>query len=467
MKTLSWSLSLLHGSLLVGISAFVSHSPPLSLLFAASRATSSSLFAEQHVAIVGGGPSGLLLAHRLLTQGKKVSIIESRSDPRLNVIEGRAYALGVGRRGRTAIRSVDEALWDKVKGRGYESERFTLYLFGIPIRLRDGGGSEPSVLMYQSDLCAALLDELESRYKGDKLSVVFDTKVTTCDVNKMVISTSTQSALEGPFDFIVGCDGVNSIVRDSIAAAMPKFDCTKTVIPGDYKVCRLDQSPPKVDATSVCLILPKSGSTTAFVEPTADGCCILFAGRNKTDPVLYPTSVADATAALESAFPLLEGVDLRDVAEQLMQQTTSSTSSIRCNTYHYGNNVVLVGDAAHATGGVSGQGVNSALVDAMVLADCDLNVAQYSKRQVPEGLALYDLSFGPNPTGVLGLKYKFQSAMESLFRGKFGTQLPLQTLLTTTLEPFAEIRRQRDAFYETEFPSQEELDRQIDQLDSQ
>jgi kynurenine 3-monooxygenase len=352
--------------------------------------------------------------------------------------------------------------------RGCESERFTLYLFGIPIRLRDGGGTEPSVLMYQSDLCAALLDELEARHQGsDKLSIVFNTKVTSCDVNRMVITTSTQSAPQGPYDFIVGCDGVNSVVRDSIAAAMPTFDCTKTPIPGDYKVCRLDQSPPKVDPTSVCLILPKSGSTTAFVEPTADGSCILFAGRNKTDPVLYPTSVADAAAALESAFPLLEGVDFRDVAEQLMQQTTTSTSSIRCNTYHHGSNVVLVGDAAHATGGVSGQGVNSALVDAMVLADCGLNVAQYSKRQVPEGLALHDLSFGPNPTGLLGLKYKFQSAVESLFRGQFGTPMPLQTLLTTTLEPFAEIRRKRNSFYETEFPSQEEFDMQIDRLDSQ
>ena len=57
--------------------------------------------------IVGGGPSGLLLAHRLLDAGGSVSLLEGRPDPRApGYLEGRAYALGLGLRGRTAIRTV-------------------------------------------------------------------------------------------------------------------------------------------------------------------------------------------------------------------------------------------------------------------------------------------------------------------------------------------------------------------------
>merc|ERR1719238_883021 len=80
-------------------------------------------------AIVGGGASGLLLAHRLLDSGATVKLIEARQDPRLGLgLEGRAYALGLGLRGRSAIRQVDEKLWQSVKGTGFGSDRFTLHL---------------------------------------------------------------------------------------------------------------------------------------------------------------------------------------------------------------------------------------------------------------------------------------------------------------------------------------------------
>jgi kynurenine 3-monooxygenase len=54
----------------------------------------------------------------------KVTLLEGRSDPRSKETEQRAYALGLGIRGRTAIRKVDEAMWQAVKEHGYESERF-------------------------------------------------------------------------------------------------------------------------------------------------------------------------------------------------------------------------------------------------------------------------------------------------------------------------------------------------------
>jgi kynurenine 3-monooxygenase len=445
-----------------------------------------------NVAVVGAGPSGALLSNLLLQQENiKVTLLEGRSDPRNEQVEERAYALGIGIRGRTAIRQVDEELWQAVKNRGYESERFQLHIGGLVIPLRsekDGGdGIEPSLLMFQSQLCAALLDELERRNSGggsgnNNLQILFDARVATCNVEDMCISTEDSRKL-GPFDLIVGCDGVNSAVRSTMEEAFPAFETTKERLPGEFKVVQMEDVPPKVDPTSVSLILPKTGSCSAFVEPTdaGGGCCILFAGRGgEENPIISETTNTTAVVeALQEAFPQWEGFH-ETISEHLTAQTVpGSASSVVCNTYHFDGKLALVGDAAHATGGVSGQGVNSALADAVVLAECiqqhrrrdcsllDQALLAYSKRQVPEGKALFDLSFGPKPKGFDGIKFAFQNARDTLFRGRFGIgQPPLQTRLTTNLMPFSEIRKEKDNFYDRPFPSQSEFDARLEKLHS-
>ena len=225
------------------------------------------------------------------------------------------------------------------------------------------------------------------------------------------------------------------------------------------------------------------------MEPTVNGtCCILFAGRGGPDSAIlapnpnsnninHDNKTAALAQTLLESFPLLEGVDLEDVAEQLISQRPGSASSVKCNVYHYGSSVAIAGDAAHATGGVSGQGVNSALLDAVALSECilehydrynrqstlALSLADYSKRQVPEGKALYDLSFGPKPTGLKKVIYSLKGLRDTLFQGRLGIgKPPLQTMLTTSMESFSSIRRKLDYYYDQPFPSQAEIDESID-----
>lgn len=466
---------------------------------------------------------------------------EFRSDPRRDDARrsgvGRAsYALGLGARGRAAIRSVDEGLWTAVKVRGFECERFRLHFNSrYSIKLRDAeAGVEPSVLIYQTDLCAALLDELDTRSLGDKVTVRFDSKIVDVDLSSSTISLASEgggnaSVQKGPYDLIVGCDGANSIVRQALLAHSPPstFSFTqRKLLPGCFKVARAEEMPPLLDPASVALILPekKSLGITAFVEPTVNGgACILFAGRlsgtgNETmakapdvdgkaelGPIIFPhpddaegvasrPDIATIAGLVVEQFPLLEGTaGLDGVVRQLLSQRTSVADSVKCNTYNSNSDVTpaaICGDAAHATGGVSGQGANSALMDSASLADCLVrcyeptadsggdvrgvkrallhrSVSSYSQKMVPEGLALYDLSFGNDGKTLpifRNVQSKLSNVVDGVFGGRFGIgKKPLQTLLASSLTSFVEIRRDRKNMYVEDFPSDEvfrlELDR--------
>lgn len=458
----------------------------LAVLNAADDDTPMIDLSDLTVAIVGGGPSGLLLAHKLLAGGAKISLFESRSRPREISKETRAYALGIGMRGRTAIQSVDKSLWNALRGVGFPSERFDLHVGPLRIRLRDRSdsqtdGLEPSLLLYQTDLCRVLVEELEKRWESPRLSLRYDTKVTQIDLKGQTLTTSDN--FNQMFDLVVGCDGVNSIVRQTIDDHWPTFETSTEVLRGNFKVFQLPIMPPKLDPTAVALLLPKSGSCTAFVEPTADqGCCVLLAGSITEDNLLSLADTTQLADEISKRFPLLQGVPLDNAAAQLANTKSSTAASVTCNVYHYSSVAALVGDAAHATGGVSGQGVNSALVDSKGLAECLATNFQpsqkekslkeallhYSQSQVPEGKALYDLSFGPkSSTALQRIVLRLATLRDSIVKGRWGIgSLPLQTMLTTSLTPFAEIRKQRDHFYQEPFPSFDEWNRTLAALSS-
>ncbi|KAL7483803.1 hypothetical protein ACHAW6_009445 [Cyclotella cf. meneghiniana] len=488
-----------------------------------ASSSSTNQNASLKIAIIGAGPSGLLLAHRLLSSAalplSTLDIFESRSDPRLAALADRAYALGLGVRGRNAIRSVDDELWTRVKSNGFECDRFRLHFNDKwNVKLRDderNRGVEPSVLIYQTDLCGALLEELKRRNDATPTSTAvdirFDANVTHVDLNASRI-TIDDRIHDTVYDLVIGCDGANSIVRNALHTYSPPFRATQRKLPGFFKVARVPVMPPKMDPRSVGLLLPRSmkAGVTAFVEPTVGGGgCILFAGRlvGSSDDdddqkeidlgtALFgnepSVDVARVEAMILDQFPLLEGTPgLSEAVHTLLSQRNGIADSVKCNIYHSRSDITpaaICGDAAHATGGVSGQGCNSALMDAMILADClekylpdkvsENNTSKremlhqclksYSQKQVPEGWALYDLSFGNDGKTLpifRNLASMLSNVVDSLFQGRWGIgKKPLQTLLASSSTSFSSIRRERQKYFVDDFPSEELFGEMLDDV---
>eukprot|EP00816_Leptocylindrus_hargravesii_P004204 CAMPEP_0196807488 /NCGR_PEP_ID=MMETSP1362-20130617/7472_1 /TAXON_ID=163516 /ORGANISM="Leptocylindrus danicus, Strain CCMP1856" /LENGTH=516 /DNA_ID=CAMNT_0042181437 /DNA_START=147 /DNA_END=1697 /DNA_ORIENTATION=- len=478
-----------------------------------------------NVAIIGGGPSGLLLAHRLLKSGSSVSLFESRGDPRIlsgaAIDSSRAYALGIGIRGRTAIKTVDEELWQLIKSRGFPCDKFHLHLNpSFKIKLRDDErdvateGLEASILLFQTDLCSVLLDELENRYgETSKLKLFFNSKVSACGLiknGKDLIQPNTDIFGKGAkqqaelFDLVVGCDGFRSNVRKSMEAYAPNIVTTQMrELPGLAKVVTLPAASSKrLDAKSVHLLLPSgsgAGSVTAFIEPTVRGSCVLFAGRvseestsehngeNHSLQLMDMNTDIDADQAsalgnaVREAFPLLEKELTDEVVLQVAKQRPFASAVVKANTYNCGL-FAICGDAAHATGGVSGQGCNSALCDSATLANClekvhsDSTISgesdrcqmvgeallAYSKQAVPEGTALFELAIGPDEPTSTGRRIlsTISAAFDFVFRGG----RTIQRILGTSLQSFSDIRQMRDLFFDKNFPDAAEFEASLEKI---
>ncbi|MDB9376587.1 FAD-dependent oxidoreductase, partial [Nodularia sphaerocarpa] len=93
-------------------------------------------------------------------------------------------------------------------------------------------------------------------------------------------------------------------------------------------------------------------------------------------------------------------------AQAFLNRPIAKILTVRCNHYHQGDSVLIMGDAAHAVSSSIGQGCNAALEDAKVF-DHILNeyadnltesLKQFTIRRQPDGYALVELGDYAFPT---------------------------------------------------------------------
>lgn len=391
--------------------------------------------ARTKVLIAGGGPAGLLAAHCLLSRNEKyeVEIVESREDPRQTQAGPRSYSLGLNIRGQAAINYFDKpnrspGLWQSLKKLGVESDSFFLHIGSKKIQLRkpaikDDSNEEtvpPTLLIPRNKLCVGMLENLETLYSASgRLSVTFNSKLLSVDLeNKVANFDEVRHLVEGTvkvskqYDLIIGADGVQSELRnamklegesptvgagvDSSLQNLNSFKCEEVILPGQYKVM-LQAMPTTLEFNAVhAMEVGKKAGYGLFLIPSpGNQTCALLSWKGDTTPAILSESAEPAMvkASIAANYPLF-GEPTDAAISQLTAQRPSSARTVRCNRYHRAqkgvSSALLMGDAAHSTGGTLGQGANSALMDVVALDKCldetsdDISAALplFSRRQV-------------------------------------------------------------------------------------
>ncbi|KAL9090838.1 MAG: hypothetical protein Q9159_001779 [Coniocarpon cinnabarinum] len=332
----------------------------------------SPLLKPEHVAIIGGGPSGMTLALALSKQGIRSTVFEmSHSIPK---VIGGGILLSPN-----ALRILDHfGVYRRIVDKGYQFENLDFTTEEGKLIDRHCCGHE-SLYQYKAlrVMRQTFVEELQAAISEEEnmVEVVYDAKFTGLvqePVDGAVIfgiNGENRSA-----DMLVGADGISSRVRRSI------FPDAKAAYSGLVGIrSYVPRSEMTLDRSNRALAISgRNGAVLMFPEDAEDSMAMVATQK--------PHEELDRTgwAALQSDKDRLKAMLRQDydswgkVNRMLIDSMCQHQDSLFMWPFYVippleewsalSGRIVLVGDAAHAVHPLTGQGVNQAIESVSSLA---------------------------------------------------------------------------------------------------
>ncbi len=368
---------------------------------------------ERRVVVVGGGPTGTLMALYLAKMDWQVSVYERRRAEPESSGSRRSYNIVLNDRG---LRALEQA------GVELPSEKRVILQGNVRHTAKGATlskGFTNSVSIDRYTLAQSLIQEGKHRFPQ---RIQYHFQQTLHQVNlkeKIALFQGEFGEHQQEFDLLIGADGVFSTVRNAMEAQIEGFQVQQNRDNMMFKICQLGPAkdlrgatetwadcfhtwgsvqpitllaPPKADGSlNGVLILPQEGEVTYEQVQTEEAVALLFAEK-------FP-----------DIFPELDqkGLPSGFAQDLLAQKAAYGGITTICSGFEGGDSVVLLGDAAHSVWPSLGQGCNVALescrifTETLAQAQGDLTVAlpSYTAIRKPDTDAIARLSeigFGGN-----------------------------------------------------------------------
>ncbi|CAJ0577171.1 unnamed protein product, partial [Mesorhabditis spiculigera] len=406
------------------------------------------------VIIAGAGLVGALNACYFAQKGWEVDVYEYRPDIRTMAhVPGRSINLALSDRGKAALEGV--GLKDYIVNQGVplysrlihnkDGKTFDRQPYGQP--------GQHIVSINRRHLNEVMISLAE---QSPNVHFHFQHKIRAVNVEQHEVTVlCDEIELTKRADLILGCDGAYSAVRRSLST-YPRFDYAQEYIEHGYIELN---------------ILPKNNDfamepNVFHLWPRGAFTLIALANRDHTFTVtifapfrLFEEKMStneDICKFFEENFhDALELMGREHVLETFNRVRPQSLISIKCKPHHFGNSVLLTGDAAHAMVPFYGQGMNCGFEDCLVLSEiidkCQNDIPRalrmYSETRVKDAHNIIDLAmynYEELKDLVNHTSYKLRKKLDLILnRWLPRTWIPLYSMVTFTRIPYSQVVQYR------------------------
>lgn len=355
----------------------------------------------KNIAVVGAGLVGSLQAILMAQKGYNVSVFERREDLRkAKLISGKSINLALSDRGWKALELAGIA--EDIRAIAIPMYKRCMHAPDGSLSYQPYGVDGQAIYSVSRGGLNQKLMNLADDYPN--IDYFFDRKCEDLDLSTNTLrftNTKEKTTENRAFDKIFATDGAFSAVRMRMQKST-LFDYSQKFLDHGYKELVI---PANADGTHKldknCLHIWPRGEFMMIALANLDGsftCTLFFPmfGETSFDSLQTREQVA---AFFDETFP--DAVPMMPtLLDDYFANPTSTLIMVRCNPWNYKDNVLLLGDAAHAIVPFYGQGMNCGFEDCTVFHEMynaaegnwDGLMRDFSTFRVPDGNAILDLA---------------------------------------------------------------------------